>query len=320
MISVIVPVYNSAPYLKDCLNSICTQTYQDLEIIAVDDGSTDDSLSILRQLAMQDPRITVLEKNNGGASSARNLGLIHASGEYVTFVDSDDAVERNTYSRLISLLTQHRADIVHCGYRKIHPDGSFKDVQGTNRQFIHSQTEAMRCLLEGKLFVGSLCNKLFPKRLLEGLHFKEDLVINEDILFCFEAFSRAPKIVYEDFSGYFYYERENSSCSRTKALRKAEDVEKAAQQMLTMSQGKEYFSSAQLRYTQAVSDHCRLALMQGDMASYRRLRKQLLQILENSANICGRQQLNRFLLLRAPMLYRPCYMLYDKIRTPNWDV
>mgnify|MGYP000177568659 CR=1 FL=1 len=320
MISVIVPVYNSAPYLEDCLNSICSQTYRDLEILAVDDGSTDESLSILKQLAAQDPRIIVLEKNNGGASSARNFGLVHASGEYVTFVDSDDTVERNTYSRLISLFVQHSADIVHCGYRRVCKDGSFKDVQGTGQLFVHTQAEAMRCLLEGKLFVGSLWNKLFPKYLLEGLYFKEDLVINEDVLFCFEAFSQAKKIVYADFSGYFYYERENSSCNRTKALRKAEDVEKAAQQILSMSQKKEYFPSAQLRYIEAVSNHCRLALMQKDMTSYRRLRKQLLQNPGNAANVSGRQQLNRALLLHVPLLYRPCYMLYDKIRKPNWDV
>lgn len=320
MISVIVPVYNSAPYLKDCLNSICSQTYHDLEILAVDDGSSDESLSILKQLATQDSRIIVLEKKSGGASSARNLGLAYASGEYITFVDSDDRIEAHTYSRLLSLLMQHSADIVHCGYRRICKDGSFKDVQGTGQLFVHTQAEAMRCLLEGKLFVGSLWNKLFPKHLLEGLHFKEDLIINEDVLFCFEAFSRAKKIVYEDFSGYFYYERKNSSCIRTKALRKAEDVEKAAQQMLSMSQEKEYFPSAQLRYIKAVSNHCRLALMQKDMASYRRLRRQLLQNSENLANIGGRQQLNRALLLHAPLLYRPCYILYDKIRKPNWDV
>lgn len=129
-ISVIVPVYNCAPYVERCIHSIMAQTHTDLEIICVDDGSTDGSSQLLDKLTMEDPRIHVIHQSNAGVSAARNAGIDIATGDLITFVDSDDAIEPDMYEILLPYFSDESVDIVHCGYKRIRPDGSVKDVNG----------------------------------------------------------------------------------------------------------------------------------------------------------------------------------------------
>ena len=117
--TVIVPVYNTAPYLKECFASISSQTYQRLEIIPVDDGSTDGSSELLDEIAGKDTRIKVVHKENGGVSSARNKGLELAHGEYISFVDSDDLLEPDMYETPISTAERYNAAIAHCSYSRL---------------------------------------------------------------------------------------------------------------------------------------------------------------------------------------------------------
>ena len=131
MISVIVPVYNSEKYLKACIDSIIKQTYTDLEIICVNDGSTDGSLEILREFACMDSRVVVHSQENHGVSTARNVGLKFAHGEFVSFIDSDDEMELDMYELLIQTQNEYQADIVHCGYKRICRNGTIKEVFGT---------------------------------------------------------------------------------------------------------------------------------------------------------------------------------------------
>jgi len=116
LISVIIPVYNVEPYLKKCLDSVVTQTYKEIEIILVDDGSTDGSGPICDEYAAQDKRIRVIHKRNGGLSDARNVGLDRCSGRYVTFIDSDDYVASDYVERLYRILVEYNADIAVCDY------------------------------------------------------------------------------------------------------------------------------------------------------------------------------------------------------------
>ena len=117
LISVIVPVYNVEKYLKKCVNSICNQTYENLEIILIDDGSTDNSGLICDELSCKDNRIVVIHQNNGGQATARNMGLSAAKGEFIGFVDSDDWIEPKLYETMLSIIQNH--DIAICGHRKI---------------------------------------------------------------------------------------------------------------------------------------------------------------------------------------------------------
>ena len=118
LLSVIIPVYNVKPYLEKCVESIVDQTYHNLQIILVDDGSTDGSQTICDELAQKDSRIVVIHKENGGLSTARNVGMDRAKGDYIAFVDSDDWLERNMYEVLINQLEAHDADLVACSKKK----------------------------------------------------------------------------------------------------------------------------------------------------------------------------------------------------------
>ena len=115
-VSIIIPVYNVAEYLPRCLDSVTGQTLKEIEIIAVNDGSTDRSLSILENYAQQDNRILILNKENGGLSDARNYAFPHIHGEYVGFVDSDDWIDKEMYEQLYAIAKKENADQVRCGY------------------------------------------------------------------------------------------------------------------------------------------------------------------------------------------------------------
>lgn len=124
-VSIILPCYNVAPYLDECLESLVRQTWEDLEIICVNDGSTDDTPAVLRGWAEKDARIRVIHQENGGAFSARNAGLDAAAGEYIGFVDPDDYVDTSMYARLVETAQRHGAEVAACGYT------SFSEEDGT---------------------------------------------------------------------------------------------------------------------------------------------------------------------------------------------
>ena len=122
LVSVIIPAYNIERYISRCLDSIMAQTYNNLEIIVIDDGSKDQTAEILDDYQKRDSRIIVVHKENGGVSSARNNGLDIATGDYISFVDGDDLIESNMYEILVKILEKEKTDIAHCGYQMIFPD------------------------------------------------------------------------------------------------------------------------------------------------------------------------------------------------------
>ena len=122
LVSVIIPAYNIEDYIGRCLDSIISQTYKNLEIIVVDDGSRDYTGEILDNYAKKDRRIKVIHKENGGVSSARNKGIEAAEGDYIGFIDGDDLIEPGMYKTLVDLLEEENADIAHCGYQMVFPD------------------------------------------------------------------------------------------------------------------------------------------------------------------------------------------------------
>lgn len=123
-VSIVVPVYNTAKYLEKCLNSICSQTYHNLEIILIDDGSTDQSLNICNSFAEKDSRIHVVHQENKGLSNARNKGMELATGSYISFFDSDDYVEPNMIETMLKVSLFHNADVCECSFDELRVDGS----------------------------------------------------------------------------------------------------------------------------------------------------------------------------------------------------
>ena len=214
-ISVVVPVYNVAGELPRCLESILAQTYPLIEIIAVNDGSVDNSGEILNQYAQNYPNVRVLHKENGGVTSARLRGVAKASGDWIGFVDGDDEIEPDMYERLLKNALKYDADISHCGYQMCFADGRVHYFYNTKVLEKHDKVTAIQELLSGERIEPGLCNKLFRKNLFCGWKMDETIRINEDLLMNYYLFSNAESSVFDDWCPYHYIVR-STSVSRAK--------------------------------------------------------------------------------------------------------
>lgn len=212
-ISIIVPIYNLAPWLGRCVESILAQTCENLEVILVDDGSGDDSLAIARSFAERDSRVKVIHQENAGVTAARLRGVEEATGDWIGFVDGDDELEPQMYARLLENAHSYGADISHCGYQRLFPDGRTEYHYNSGEVHQQDHLTALRELLEERLVEPGLCSKLYKRELFRGLREKMDFSIrnNEDMLMNFYLFSGAEKSVYEDVCPYRYLFRENSA-------------------------------------------------------------------------------------------------------------
>ncbi len=209
LVSMIVPVYNVEKYLTKCVESIINQTYSNLEIILVDDGSTDSSFKISGELAKKDERIRVLHKKNGGVSSARNLALCNCHGEYIGFVDSDDCIKPNMVECLVNTVIENNTNIAMCGYNLVTNDKKTKCV--TFEKSVISSDELLIDIFT-KRTMGVLWNKLFSRELLfsdKRILFDEKIHLWEDILFLTEV-CKNQKIALCEECLYNYYVRGNT--------------------------------------------------------------------------------------------------------------
>lgn len=213
LISIVVPVYKVEKYLERCVKSICAQTYQNLEIILVDDGSPDRCGEMCDMFAKQDSRIRVVHKENGGLSDARNAGLDIMTGDYVGFVDSDDWIEPDMYDTLYNLLIANNADIAAGGIFLDYADQrtlffnpqypQFKDIE------TFSSKEALRELTYHIKISNSVCDKLFSRYIFQNIRMTKGR-INEDFEIMPSCLLKAHKIVYTPIPYYHYYMSEGS--------------------------------------------------------------------------------------------------------------
>lgn len=207
-ISVIVPVYNVENYISKCLDSILAQTHSDLEIICVNDGSTDGSGRVLDEYALCDSRVKVYHKENGGVSSARNLALLNATGEYIGFVDSDDYISSDMYSSLLSAIEEKNADIAECSIAYVSEEGDVKN--GVTRSYsFDNQRDLLKAFFLKDIGIIN-CTKLFRADICTDLKFDETYAIGEDSLFLYQCLKNAKKIVGIDKVGYYYLQRGDS--------------------------------------------------------------------------------------------------------------
>lgn len=319
-LSVIVPVYNGEKYIEDCLNSIMNQTYNDLQIIVVNDGSTDNTKSILSDISKKDSRIQIIDKKNGGVSSARNMGLDNATEDCITFVDDDDTVDLDMYELLMNYIAEGY-DIAHCGYKKISKE-KVKLVNGTGKIIIQNNVKALECLISGKLFVGSLCNKVYKRSLFKDIRLDETLKINEDVLINYQVFKNSNKTIFIDEAKYNYFERDESSCKNTNSIKKSEDCLKVAKIMRddckenslkTMALNK-YIGSLIGLYKSYYYD-------ENDYKNNLKIIRKELKLFYKDNKINGRKnKISSLLIIYLPHIYGISYKVYDKIRIPNWDI
>lgn len=212
MISVIVAVYNIEKYIARCMESLCRQTYQDLEIIVVVDGSTDGSEQICREYARKDSRIRVIRQENKGLGGARNTGIEQAQGEYIAFVDGDDWVEPQMYETMVSLAQREQADLVACRYRCIYKDHETDGSTGNITVFSTPYAMLVQYLKEDEAYPiqHAAWNKLYTRAFLENERFPEGKWY-EDIVFSAKVLCHVKKGVYVDTALYDYVcEREGS--------------------------------------------------------------------------------------------------------------
>lgn len=196
MISVIVPVYNTAPYLRQCIDALLGQTYRDIEIVLINDGSIDESGSICDEYAQKDARIIVIHQNNQGVSSARNAALKIIRGDWVAFIDSDDWVERIMFERMLEIAEKTRADIVACDlYDESEQSTTYRNYWNVANRETELIFEGDERLLYGLAYSPVLWNKLIKVDLLQGIQFSVSCRYGEDTLFLSDAIIRAKRIV-----------------------------------------------------------------------------------------------------------------------------
>lgn len=234
LISVIIPVYNMEQYLARCLDSVLNNTYHNLEVVCVDDGSKDSSPEILRAYAERDGRVIVITKENGGVSSARNAGLDRMTGEYLTFVDPDDCVHPQYVELLYRALRSHDNSMAACGFCAF----SDKDLP-LETSLISFEPDKLTAAGSVRLFldhnIRSYCwGKLIPARPLQGLRFREDLSYSEDDVFVAELCERNPGLVLVSLPCqlYFYYQRDGSLVSQARPQSRYRVAEICTQKVL----------------------------------------------------------------------------------------
>lgn len=209
LISVIIPVYNVEKYLNKCITSVVEQTYKNLEIIIVDDGSTDQSPEICDEWEKRDGRIQVVHSSNGGAGKARNTALDMATGDYVTFVDSDDYIAPQMYQVLLEQFYDG-IGIVECNYSMVYDDyEQFKEETKIYKIHTYSAMQAMHENINDHIFRQLIWNKMYRKDVIKGIYFPTGKKIDDEF-WTYQAIGNASKLIYMDQKLYAYRQQEQS--------------------------------------------------------------------------------------------------------------
>ncbi len=210
LISIIIPVYNVEKYITHCLNSVINQTYENLEVICVNDGSTDNSLNILKEFKEKDKRIKVINKENGGQSSARNIGLKEFSGDYVFFLDSDDYIHPQTIEILYTCLKSANTQISECDYILTSESFTTFKTYEKSDNFTTVKNPLKAYAERKKYFTPNITKKLYSRETITGLSFIEGIVW-EDVPFTIELYDKVQATALVKLPLYFYYKNTEST-------------------------------------------------------------------------------------------------------------
>ena len=216
-ISIIVPVYNVEAYLEKCVESILKQTYTNLEILLVNDGSTDKSGELCDKLALRDHRIRVIHKENGGLSDARNRGIDEASSNLIGFIDSDDYIDEDMYETLYRQMVASKADLSMCGHYDVYHQIPEKQVAEIKTWELMPE-EAIKMVMEAKILSVTAVNKLYKKALFEQLRFRIGKIA-EDAFIMVDLIHQCSKVVATNEKKYYYVHRENSITTQKFSLK-----------------------------------------------------------------------------------------------------
>lgn len=313
-ISVIVPVYNLEKELPRCLNSILAQTYPSIEVIVVDDGSQDGSREVIRRYAREHSQIKPVFQSNRGVTAARLHGVSESSGGWIGFVDGDDEIQPDMYQRLLNNAIRYDAQISHCGYQMIFPDGRINFFYNTGVLEVHDTQASLRELLSGKRIEPGLCNKLFHRSLFESLSLPKDIRINEDLLMNYHLFLKAKQLIFDDWCPYHYIVRSSSASRSNLNLYKIYDPIRVKQAILDMAvPGMEPY--AQRAYMSTCINVFN-SLIMNSTRSFHQHEEQVYQMIRQRqswiALLSRKQQLLARLILYFPSGYQYLYRFYAK--------
>ena len=254
LLSIVVPVYNVEKYLDRCVESIVNQTYTNLEIILVDDGSPDRCPWMCDEWVQKDSRIRVIHKQNGGAADSRNVGIEVAKGTYIAFVDSDDYIALNMYEIMIEAMQRNASQIACCA-RNVIKKNEIIEVHCINGESVFNSAEAIRNMLLGEIIDESPCDKVYEKRLFQSIRFP-NAEINEDIVVMPLLIDACQRIVHVGVPLYNYWQNSESvtrssySPKKRIMLKHLDDLEKHLKEK--HRELLPYFDSLQCRYCQSV--------------------------------------------------------------------
>lgn len=255
-VSVIVPIYKVEKYLTRCIESIRSQSYENLEIILVDDGSPDHCDKICDEYAMKDSRIQVIHKKNGGLSDARNAGMKIATGQIISFIDSDDWIEPDMLKDMVGMMNTHDSDIVVCGFYTT--DGTVKhNSYITDQVFNYTPTEALEILCESRIIESHAWDKIYRREVLEGIEFPKGKLY-EDVFVMHSIFEKAKQITFIDHPYYNYYQRQGSILS-----------ERSLQSYLDLKEGMEKRLKDLSSYPDSITEWVRFRLIRGIIDVFR---------------------------------------------------
>lgn len=315
LISVIVPAYNVAPWLPRCLDSILAQTYKKLEIIVIDDGATDETSQIIDEYAKKDGRIVAVHQKNIGLVATREKGIELASGDWIGFVDGDDAIDTDMYERLLTNALKYHADISHCGVCFCFSDGRKELHYGTGKIKIQSNYDGLKDLLEGKFIEPGLWNKIYKASLMENSCIDKEVLNNEDLLRNFILFGKAKKSVYEDFCGYQYYQREGSMSKDKRRIICTERHIMHARHLIVEHSTKEIYPFAMQTWLGSVVNSIN-TLVDSNESEAKQFCRECRGILRKEQGhihyLIKRQQLAARLILISLTLHRWVYHIYRK--------
>lgn len=257
LISIIIPAYNIENYIAKCLDSLLNQTYKNIEIIVVNDGSSDNTGKVIDDYASKYENIKAIHKKNAGVSAARNSGMEVANGDYIGFVDGDDTVDEEMFEVLINNAIKYGADISHCGYKMVFP--SRIDYYYNTGELIEQDNElGLKDLILGQRVEPGLVNKLYKRELFKTVRMNEEIKINEDLLANYYLFKQSSKSVFYDKCMYSYILRKGSAATSKVNINKIVDPIKVRKEILDdLENNTDLYNIAYERYVLSLVGICR---------------------------------------------------------------
>ena len=317
-VSIIVPVYNVKNYLRRCADSIKGQTYKEWELILVDDGSTDGSGKLCNEIEKESERIKVVHQQNGGLSCARNSGIRVATGDYLMFIDSDDFIDRQYVEKHIVIAEQENADLVISDLIAFYEGNPLTINSGSVDSITHlSRKEALKeGLLQRKMDV-SACAKLYKRELFEQIRFPEG-ELYEDFAIFYQIVFVCNNIIYMDYRGYYYLQRDGSIMHSGMSVERMKLIENSKKILMFCSKmDRDIYEAALYRY---VVNHYQILKISINEQKYDRLSRELRKnimgyfvVILMSPLVAKRTKLATFILWVGIKPYRLSRKLYEKL-------